>query len=126
MSRKFLQGAAFAVLLIAGAITASAVAGAGPLRVTQTESSSTSTVSTSTSTTTTTTTTAKKITICHHAASKAGKVKHVTIKISNSAWPAHKRHGDSLGACTAANLKKFHSSAAHIKKFHHSKKKKKK
>lgn len=126
MSRKFLQVAAFAVLLIAGAITASAVAGAGPLRVTET-SSSTSTVSTSTSTTTTTTTTttAKKITICHHAASKAGKVKHVTIRINKSAWPAHKRHGDSLGACTAANLKKFHSSAAHSKKFHHSKKKKK-
>src|SRR4051812_13205896 len=37
-----------------------------------------------------------KKTICHRAG-KHGKP--VTITISNSAWPAHKRHGDSEGAC---------------------------
>jgi len=38
-----------------------------------------------------------KMTICHHTHSK--KNKQVTITISSSAWNAHKRHGDTLGAC---------------------------
>jgi hypothetical protein len=37
-----------------------------------------------------------KVTICHHAG-KHGKT--VTITISRSALQAHKRHGDSEGAC---------------------------
>jgi hypothetical protein len=38
-----------------------------------------------------------KITICHHTHSK--KHPMVTIRISNRAWKAHQRHGDTLGAC---------------------------
>jgi hypothetical protein len=37
----------------------------------------------------------KKITICH----KAGPKKSVTITVSVNAWPAHSRHGDTLGQC---------------------------
>jgi hypothetical protein len=40
-----------------------------------------------------------KITICHHTHSK--KHPMVTISISNRAWKAHQRHGDTLGACPA-------------------------
>jgi ABC-type uncharacterized transport system auxiliary subunit len=114
MKQKVFRGAIFFALVIAGAITASVVAGSGPSRILQTVSSSVSTTTTST----TTTTTPKKITICHHAATKAGKIKHVTIRISRSAWKAHQKHGDSLGACNTAFAKKFHSRPAHIKKFH--------
>jgi hypothetical protein len=38
-----------------------------------------------------------QITICHHTHSK--KHPMVTISISNNAWKAHQRHGDTLGAC---------------------------
>jgi hypothetical protein len=38
-----------------------------------------------------------KITICHHTHSK--KHPTVTIRVSNKAWPAHQRHGDTMGAC---------------------------
>lgn len=41
-----------------------------------------------------------KVTICHHTHSK--KHPTVTITISQRAWPAHQRHGDTLGACPAA------------------------
>jgi hypothetical protein len=44
-----------------------------------------------------------KITICHHTHSK--KHPTVTIRISNKAWPAHQRHGDTMGACTTAKAK---------------------
>src|SRR6266508_6460345 len=44
---------------------------------------------------------ANKVTICHHANQK-GDTKHVTITISRSAWPAHQKHGDTMGACTTA------------------------
>jgi hypothetical protein len=44
-----------------------------------------------------------KITICHHTHSK--KHPMVTIRISNKAWPAHQRHGDTMGACTTATAK---------------------
>jgi hypothetical protein len=49
-------------------------------------------------TTTTTTTVTTKIVICH----KTHSTKHpqVTITVSQSAWKAHQRHGDTLGACT--------------------------
>ena len=39
----------------------------------------------------------KKVTICHK-----GKK---TISISKSAWPAHQRHGDTLGTCASAAAK---------------------
>lgn len=39
----------------------------------------------------------KKVTICHK-----GKK---TISISKSAWPAHQRHGDTLGSCSSAAAK---------------------
>jgi hypothetical protein len=38
-----------------------------------------------------------KITICHHTHST--KNPEVTISISNTAWPAHQKHGDDRGAC---------------------------
>lgn len=47
----------------------------------------------------------KKVTICHK-----GKK---TISISKSAWPAHQRHGDTLGSCSSAAAKK--AKAAKIK-----------
>jgi hypothetical protein len=53
-----------------------------------------------------------KITICHHTKSLKNPV--VTIRISQSAWPAHKAHGDTLGPCTALQIK--HAKAvAHAK-----------
>ena len=38
-----------------------------------------------------------KITICHHTHST--KNPSVTIRVSVNAWPAHKKHGDTIGAC---------------------------
>jgi hypothetical protein len=38
-----------------------------------------------------------KIVICHHTHSK--KHPQVTITIAQSAWKAHQKHGDTLGAC---------------------------
>jgi hypothetical protein len=38
-----------------------------------------------------------KITICHHTHSAKNPL--VTISVSVNAWPAHKRHGDTIGAC---------------------------
>ena len=40
-----------------------------------------------------------KLTICHHTGSK--KKPGVTITISQNAWKAHQKHGDTLGACPA-------------------------
>ena len=45
------------------------------------------------------------MTICHRAHSK--KHPFVTIRVSRNAVPAHLRHGDVLGACTAAKIKKM-------------------
>ena len=44
---------------------------------------------------------AKKITICHFD----GKGRGHTITIDQSAWPAHRAHGDHLGACSAGEFK---------------------
>lgn len=38
-----------------------------------------------------------KVTICHKGKN--------TISISKAAWPAHQRHGDTLGPCTSAAAK---------------------
>jgi hypothetical protein len=130
MRQKLLTVLAFASLIAAGALAAGAVAGKGPSSVQQTVSSTTgsttastttgttTTVSTTTTTTTTTTPAPRKITICHHARTKKGFVKHVTIRINRTTWPGHKKHGDSIGACNTAYAKKFHSRPTHIKKFH--------
>jgi ABC-type transport system substrate-binding protein len=126
--KKVLTGALFVALLAAGAVSASTVAGREPSQVVSsststTTSTTTATTTTSTTTTTTTTTTTpRKITICHHARGKKGAVKHVTIRINRSAWTAHQKHGDSIGACNTATAKKFHSRPAHIKKWHKKKK----
>jgi hypothetical protein len=37
----------------------------------------------------------KKVTICHKGKN--------TMTLSVRAWPAHQRHGDTLGACTASH-----------------------
>ena len=115
MRQRLATGALFALLVVAGGLTASAVAGMGPLGALQT---TTTTVATETTTTeTTTTTTPRRIVICHHTRGKKG-TKHVTIRINRSAWRAHQRHGDSMGRCTTVAAKKFHSRPAHVKKFH--------
>ena len=41
----------------------------------------------------------KKVEVCH----KSKK----TLRISVNAWPAHKRHGDSLGTCAELRAKKL-------------------
>jgi len=143
--KKVIVGVVFVVLMALGASTAAFTAGASPFgaqatttivstlttgsstvvtTITTTTPDSTSTGSTTGSTTTTTagTPAERKITICHHARVKSGAVKHVTIRISRSAWKAHQRHGDSIGACSSAAAKKFHSKLAHVKKFHKKKK----
>ncbi len=42
-----------------------------------------------------------KKTICHHT--KSAKNPTVTITISEKAWPAHQKHGDTPGACATPN-----------------------
>ena len=133
MRRRILVGMMFAALTAAGAVSASSVAGREPLQVVSSSSSTvatttvtnstttTTTTTTTTGETTTTTTTRSKLTICHHSFGKKG-LKHVTIRISQRAWPAHRRHGDSIGGCNTRVAKRFHSKSAHIKKFHHRKK----
>jgi hypothetical protein len=124
MRQQFKTGAVFALLVVAGALTASAVAGLGPLRASQTTTtvsvSTTTTTATDTTTTTatdTTTTTPRRLTICHHVFAKKG-TKHRTLRINRSGWNGHLRHGDSVGACNTASAKKFHSRKAHIKRWH--------
>ena len=51
----------------------------------------------------------KKVTICHKGKN--------TIRISTRAWPAHKRHGDTVGTCAEAK-KKAHAKKLHAKKLH--------
>jgi hypothetical protein len=46
-----------------------------------------------------------KVTICHK-----GKV---TITISVNAWPAHKAHGDTVGACPAGSSRHGDSDSDH-------------
>jgi hypothetical protein len=58
-----------------------------------------------------------KVTICHHAKGKRG-TKHVTIRVSRNALPAHLRHGDTVGACTTKANRAKHASKAHAKTFH--------
>src|SRR4051812_36030520 len=38
-----------------------------------------------------------KITICHHTHSDTNPT--VTISVSRQSWPAHEKHGDTMGAC---------------------------
>jgi hypothetical protein len=59
----------------------------------------------------------KKVTICHHARGKGG-TKHVTIRVSRNALPAHLRHGDTVGRCSSAASRAKHSTKAHSAKFH--------
>jgi hypothetical protein len=65
----------------------------------------------------------RKVTICHHAQGKKG-TKHVTIRISRNALPAHLRHGDTVGACNTRAARVTHAKKAHVKKFHKTKAKK--
>lgn len=59
-----------------------------------------------------------KVTICHHTQGKNG-TKHVTITVSRTAWEnAHRKHGDTIGACSTAQSQRAHSKPVHEKKFH--------
>ena len=61
-----------------------------------------------------------KVTICHHTHSK--KHPTVTITVSQHAWPAHRRHGDTLGACAPTTSTKVHGNGkSHGSKDHSSK-----
>jgi hypothetical protein len=51
-----------------------------------------------------------KITICHHTHSK--KHPTVTIRISNRAWAAHQKHGDTLGPCATPKKHAKHQGKA--------------
>jgi hypothetical protein len=129
MRQKFKTGALFTLLVVAGALTASAVAGLGPLRASQTttttvsvstETATTTTVATATTTTTATTTApppVRRVTICHHRFTRTG-TKHVTIRILRRPWSAHQRHGDSIGSCRTSTARKFHNKPGHKKKWH--------
>lgn len=55
----------------------------------------------------------KKVTICHK-----GKK---TVSISVRAWPAHKRHGDSIGLCDRKAWKKHREHEQHVKLVKHGK-----
>jgi hypothetical protein len=52
-----------------------------------------------------------KITICHHTHSK--KHPAVTIRVSVRAWPAHQRHGDTMGACSGSGAASHGQSGNH-------------
>ena len=58
-----------------------------------------------------------KVTICHHTKGQRGG-KHVTIRVSRNAVPAHMRHGDTVGACTSNANRARHATKAHKAKFH--------
>jgi hypothetical protein len=77
-----------AALAVLGLVSASALATAG--------TSDTSTTA-QTSTAQTSTGRAGKVTICHKGKN--------TLSVSVNAWPAHKAHGDTLGACATAKQK---------------------
>jgi hypothetical protein len=76
------------VLLVAGGFAAASIASGGGLRG----------GTTGTTGLTGTGPLPSKVTICHHTHSR--KHPSHTITISSHAWPAHARHGDTLGACT--------------------------
>jgi hypothetical protein len=119
MRQRLATGALFVLLVVAGGLTASAVAGMGPLGALQT--TTTTTVATTTTDTTTTTTPAppRRVVICHHARNRrTGATRHVTTRINRSALRSHRRHGDSLGRCNSAANRRFHSRPAHVRKFH--------
>jgi hypothetical protein len=125
LKQKFATGGLFTLLLVAGALTASALAGMEPLRALQTTTVPTTVVTVTTAPTTTTETTTtttpappRRVTICHHVRGKKGFRRHVTIRIARRAWTPHQRHGDSVGACNTATAKKFHNRLAHKKKWH--------
>src|SRR6476659_2203445 len=88
--RGVLGVAAVLVSLAAAGVVAAVALAAGPAPGTTT---------TTTITTGGTTTTVTKVVVCHKTHSK--KHPQVTITISQSAWKAHLRHGDTLGACVA-------------------------
>ena len=80
---------AFGFLLVAGGFAAASIASGGGLRFVST---------TGTTGLTGTGPLPSRVTICHHTHSR----KHPShaITISSHAWPAHARHGDTLGPCT--------------------------
>ena len=57
------------------------------------------------------------VTICHPTKGK-GATHHVTISVSVRAWPAHQRHGDTMGPCSTQQNTQAHSAKSHTKKFH--------
>ena len=77
------------VLLVAGGFAAASIASGGGLRFVGT---------TGTTGLTGTGPLPSRVTICHHTHSR--KHPSHTITINSHAWPAHARHGDTLGACT--------------------------
>ena len=113
------------VLVAAGGVASSVVAGKAPASILthttgHSESVSTTVTTTVATTTETTTTTTprppRKVTLCHHTRSK--KNPHVSISVSRNAVPAHVRHGDTPGPCTTASNIRKHSTKAHVRRNH--------
>lgn len=88
MTRRFRRGAAFGV--VAGVVAAFAVAGMGSVAAAVSPAGSPASA----------TQYKKKVLICHRTHSK--KHPFHTIRVSESAVPAHLRHGDALGPCGSA------------------------
>jgi hypothetical protein len=99
MRRKAVVFVGGVLLALSGLAAAAFASGDNPLVALQTMTVTTSTSAT-TSTSTSTTPAPPKVTICHRTHSK--KHPFHTIRISIRAWPAHMRHGDTMGACPSA------------------------
>jgi hypothetical protein len=56
----------------------------------------------------------KKVVICHHTKSK--KKPLVSISVAQSAVKAHKKHGDTVGRCTAKQINRAKAKIAKAKK----------
>ncbi len=88
MRERFRRGTTFGV--VAGVVTAFAVAGMGSVGAAVSPASAPASASQY----------ERKVTICHRTGSKKNPFR--TIRVSRNAVKAHLRHGDALGPCSTA------------------------
>lgn len=93
--RSVIGGLVALVLLAASGVLVGVGVAGSPKKALATTTGTTP--SSTSSTTTPTIPTTGKIAICHRTRSK--KKPMVSITVSVRAWPAHLKHGDSVGAC---------------------------
>lgn len=98
MRERFRRGTTVGV--VAGVITAFAVAGLGSVGAAVSPASSPASASQY----------EKKVTICHRTGSKKNPFR--TIRVSRNAVKAHLRHGDALGPCSTAVFTMCHKTKA--------------